>query len=91
MTYEAEITLDASRNWFRQVVHWVAITALSIFDGSFMGSESPLDLVVRDRRTRKVVYKAGPCHGADAVQEAQEAARVIRVIGVGGYVNQVRL
>jgi hypothetical protein len=87
LTDEAEITLDASRDWLRQGVYWVATTAAVVFDGSFIGSDPPLDLVVRERSTGKVVHMAGPYHGAEAVQEAQEAARVIRVIGIQGYVN----
>jgi hypothetical protein len=91
LTDEAEISLDASRNRLLQVVYWVVTAAVALFDGSYVGSDPPLDLVVRDRRTGKVVHKAGPYHGAEAVQEAQEAARSIRVIGIQGYVNRESL
>ena len=49
-----------------QGVYWVLTAAIAIFDGSYAGSDPPLDLVVRDRRTGKVVHKAGPYHGAEA-------------------------
>ena len=91
LTDEAEISLDASQHWLMQGVYWVLTAAIAIFDGSYAGSDPPLDLVVRDRRTGKVVHKAGPYHGAEAVQEAQEAARAIRVIGIQGYVNRESL
>jgi hypothetical protein len=91
VTDEAEISLDASRNRLMQGVYWAIAAAVALFDGSFVGSDPPLDLVVRDRRTGKVVHKAGPYHGADAVQQAHEAARSIRVIGIQGYVNRERL
>jgi hypothetical protein len=91
LTDQAEISLDASRNRLIQGAYWAVTAVVALFDGSFIGSDPPLDLVVRDRRTGKVVHKAGPYHGADAVQQAQEAARSIRVIGIQGYVNRERL
>jgi hypothetical protein len=91
LTDEAEISLDASRNRLLQGVYWAVTAAVALFDGSYVGSDPPLDLVVRDRRSGKVAYKAGPYHGAEAIQEAQEAARSIRVIGIQGYVNRERL
>jgi hypothetical protein len=91
VTDEAEISLDASRSRLMQGAYWAIAAVVALFDGSFVGSDPPLDLVVRDRRTGKVVYKAGPYHGADAVQQAREAARSIRVIGIQGYVNRERL
>jgi hypothetical protein len=91
LTDEAEISLNASRNRLVQGVYWVVTAAIVLFDGSYVGSDPPLDLVVRNRRTGKVVHKAGPYYGAEAVQEAQGAARAIRVIGIQGYVNRERL
>jgi len=74
-----------------QGLYWLVTSAIAIFDGSYVDSDPPLDLVVRDRRTGKVVHKAGPYHGAQAVQEAQEAARAIRGIGIQGYVRRESL
>jgi hypothetical protein len=91
VTDEAEISLDASRNRLMQGAYWVIAGVVAVFDGSFVGSDPPLDLVVRDRRTGKVVHRAGPFHGEDAIHEAKEAARSIRVIGIEGYVNRERL
>jgi hypothetical protein len=90
ITDETEITLEASRHWPHQAVHWLITTLIVLFDGSFMGEEPPMDLVVRDRRTGKKVYTSGPFTGAEAVNEAQEAARVIRALGIQGYVDRER-
>ena len=91
LTDEAEVSLVSSRNRLVQGVYWLVTSAIAIFDGSYIGSDPPLDLVVRDRRTGQVVHKAGPYHGAQAVREAQETARAIRVIGIQGYVNRESL
>lgn len=88
LTDEAEVSLHSSRNPLLQGLFWVVTAAIAIFDGSFVGSDPPLDLVVQDRRTAEIVHRAGPYHGAEAVQEAQEAARAIRVIGIQGYLNR---
>jgi hypothetical protein len=91
LTDEAEISLDASQHCLMQGLCWVLTAAIAMFDGSYAGSDPPLNLIVRDRRTGKIVHKAGPYHGAETVQEAQEAARSIRVIGIQGYVNRENL
>jgi hypothetical protein len=61
-----------------------------IFDGSFVGTDPPLRLVVTDRRTGRTAYSSGPWRGAQAVNEAKEAARVIRVMGIEGYIDRER-
>jgi hypothetical protein len=89
-TDEAVITLETSRSWLHQGVHWLVTSVIVLFDGSFMGEEPPMDLVVRDRQTGKKMYTSGPFSGTEAVDEALEAARVIRVLGVQGYVDRER-
>jgi hypothetical protein len=86
VTDDAEITLESSRNPVLQGLYWLISSAIVLFDGSYVGTDPPMDLVVRDREGHRVLYRKGPLHGADAVSEAQEAARVIRVVGVQGYV-----
>jgi hypothetical protein len=85
---DAEITLESSRNPALQGAYWLITAAIALFDGSFMGTDPPVDLVVRERPSGRIVYRKQSLHGADAVSEAQEAARVIRVIGVRGYVDR---
>lgn len=88
ITDEAEITLEANRNPVLQVVYWLMTAAIALFDGSFVGSDPPVDLVVRDRPSGRIVYRKESLQGAEAVSEAQKAARAIRVIGVQGYVDR---
>jgi hypothetical protein len=91
LTDEAEIALEANRNAVLQGLYWVVAAAIAIFDGSFAGTDPPLEMVVRDRSTGQVVHRAGPFYGATAVQEAHEAAGAIRVIGIEGYLHREAL
>ena len=88
MTDEAEITLEANRNPLLQGAYWLITAAIALFDGSFVGSDPPVDLVVRERSSGRIAYRKQSLHGAEAVSEAQEAARAIRVIGIQGYVDR---
>jgi hypothetical protein len=88
MTDDAEITLEANRSPLLQGAYWLITAAIALFDGSFVGSDPPLDLVVRERPSGRIVYRKQSLHGAEAESEAQEAARVIRVMGVQGYVDR---
>jgi hypothetical protein len=71
-----------------QGVYWLIVSAIALFDGSFAGTDPPLDLVLRDPHDRRVLYRRGPLHGAEAVEDSKEAARVIQVLGVQGYIDR---
>lgn len=82
------ITLESARNPLLQGVYWLITSAIVLFDGSYVGTDPPLELVVRDRQSHRVLYRKGPFHGTEAVNEADEAARVINVLGIRGYVDR---
>ncbi len=88
VTDDAEVTLESDRNPLVQGAYWLIVTAIGLLDGSFAGTDPPLDLVLRDPNDRHVLYRRGPFHGSEAVEEAQEAARVIRSLGVQGYIDR---
>lgn len=85
---DAMVSLESSRSWFLQGLYWLLTAAIVLFDGSFVGSDPPLRLTVRDRRSGKLLHCEGPYFGAEAVAAADEAARVIRVLGVQGYIRR---
>ena len=47
-----------------------------------------MDLVIRDRYSRDVLYRDGTYWGEDGVAVAIEAKRVIDTLGVSGYVTR---
>jgi hypothetical protein len=85
------IRLESSRMWLLQGVYWLITTLLVLFDGSFAGTDPAVEVVIRDKGTRRKLYKEGPYFGSAAVAAAEEAARVIRVMGVDGYIRRERL
>ena len=88
VTEDAIVSLESSRAWFLQGLYWLLTAAIALFDGSFVGNDPPLRLVVRDRRSGEILHREGPYFGAEAVAAADEAARVIRVLGVQAYIRR---
>ncbi len=65
LTDEAEISLAASRHWLMQGVYWVLTAAIAIFDGSYAGSDPPLDVVVSySIRQHRLAFAVEPGHGS---------------------------
>jgi hypothetical protein len=85
---DAVISLEPTRSPLRRGAYWLLTSAILLSDGSYVGGDPPVDLVVRDPQTGRVLHRNGPLHGADAVARAQEAARVIRVLGVAAYIER---
>ena len=48
VTDDAEVTLESDRNPLVQGAYWLIVTAIGLLDGSFAGTDPPLDLVLRD-------------------------------------------
>ena len=84
------VSLESGRLRLLGGIYWLVSLAAVVFDGSFVGSDPPLNLVIRDQRTRVILHSEGPYAGAEAVNAAKEAARVIGVLGVQGYLNRER-
>jgi hypothetical protein len=57
LTDDAQITLESSRNWLLQGVYWL-LTSVILLDGTFVGTDPPLRLVVRDRRSKEATLFA---------------------------------
>lgn len=85
-TDEAVIRLEPSRSAARGLF-WLWNLFLAFFDGSIDGG-TPMDLVIRDKRSRDVLYREGTFLGAEGVAMAEEAKRVIDSLGVNGYVRR---
>jgi hypothetical protein len=86
VTDEALIRLEPSHSASRGF-YWLFNLVVAFFDGS-MSTETPMDLVIRDRHSKDVVYRDGTFWGAEGVAVAEEAKRVIDVLGVNGYVRR---
>jgi hypothetical protein len=51
---------------------------------------APVKVVIRDRVSGKVLYSEGPYEREVAVLVAEEASRVVKVLGVQGYLDRER-
>lgn len=85
-TDEALVRLERSHSPLRGL-YWLMNLLLALFDGSVDGG-TPLDLVIRDRYNREILYREGTFWGAEGVAAAEEAKRVIDSLGVNGYVRR---
>ena len=85
-TAEALIRLEPSHSGQRGL-YWVFNLVFGFLGGAVDG-DTPMDLVIRDRHTRDVLYREGTFSGAEGVVMAEEAKRVIDSLGVTGYIRR---
>lgn len=84
---DAVVTLEPHTGW-RQGLHWAVSALLAIFDGDTPESAPrSAKVVIRNRHSGRVLYSEGPYDSEVAELVADEAVRVIRVLGVEGYIR----
>jgi hypothetical protein len=89
-TYETEdaiIRLEYGDVWFSALLFWI-MTLVAAVGGALWGVDHKVMVVVRERSTKKVVYKTGPLAGGDdATRTAEEITGEIRLRGLAAFVR----
>jgi len=85
---DSVVTLESHQGW-REAIHWVISTVLVFFDGD-TPEAGPWSarVVIRRSGSGRVLYSEGPYDADVARLAADEAVRVIRVLGVDGYIRR---
>jgi hypothetical protein len=87
---DAIVALEPYSGW-RQGIHWVITALLAIFDGDTpeTGPKSA-KVVIKRSDSGRLLYSEGPYDSEVAQLVADEAVRVIRAMGVDGYIRRER-
>jgi hypothetical protein len=87
---DAVVALELHTGW-RQGIHWVVTALLAIFDGDTPeATPKSAKVVIKSSDSGRLLYSEGPYDSEVAQLVADEAVRVIRVLGVDGYIRRER-
>jgi hypothetical protein len=82
------VVLEPHTGW-RQGFHWTVSVLLAVFDGDTPEPSPPSEkVVIKYRDSGRMLYSEGPYDAEVARLIADEAVRVIRVLGVDGYMRR---
>jgi hypothetical protein len=87
---DAIVALEPHSGW-RQGIHWVISGLLAIFDGDTPEpAPKSAKVVIKSSESGRLLYSEGPYDSEVAQLVADEAVRVIRALGVDGYIRRDR-